>query len=109
MAELKNGAITEYTLTPEDVGLKSQSLIGLTVSSSAESLALIRDALGKRQGEYADKASDVIALNAGAGIYVAGLARDIKQGVALAHDLISTGQALEKFDNLRDFTRALAS
>ncbi|MDQ8037598.1 MAG: anthranilate phosphoribosyltransferase [Pedobacter sp.] len=107
VAELKNGVITEYTLTPEDVGLKSQSLIGLTVSSSAESLALIRDALGKRQGEYAEKAADVIALNAGAGIYVAGLARDIKQGVALAHDLISTGQALEKFDNLRDFTRAL--
>ncbi len=106
VAELKNGVITEYTLTPEDVGLKSQSLIGLTVSSSAESLALIRDALGKRQGEYAGKAADVIALNAGAGIYVAGLTRDIKQGVALAHDLISTGQALEKFDNLREFTRA---
>lgn len=107
VAELKNGEISEYTLTPEDVGLKSQSLIGLTVSSSAESLALIRDALGKRKGEYADKAADVIALNAGAGIYVAGLARDIRQGVALAHDLVSTGQALEKFDNLRDFTRAL--
>jgi anthranilate phosphoribosyltransferase len=107
VAELKNGEISEYTLTPEDVGLKSQSLIGLTVASSAESLALIRDALGKRQGEHAEKAADVIALNAGAGIYVAGLARDIRQGVALAQDLISTGQALEKFDNLRDFTRAL--
>ncbi|HEX6592625.1 MAG TPA: anthranilate phosphoribosyltransferase [Moraxellaceae bacterium] len=109
VAELKNGEIREYTLTPEDVGLKSQSLIGLTVSSSAESLALIRDALGKRQGEYAEKAADVIALNAGAGIYVAGLTRDIRQGVALAHDLISTGQALEKFDNLREFTRSLGN
>ncbi len=109
VAELKNGEISEYTLTPEDVGLRSQSLIGLTVSSSAESLALIRDALGKRQGEHAQKAADVIALNAGAGIYVAGLVRDIRQGVALAHDLVSTGQALEKFDNLRDFTRALSA
>lgn len=106
VAELKNGDIREYTLTPEDVGLKSQSLIGLTVSSSSESLALIRDALGKRKGEFADKAVDVLAFNAGAGIYVAGLARDIKQGVALAHDVICSGQALEKFDTLRDFTRA---
>lgn len=106
VAELKNGDIREYTLTPEDVGLKSQSLIGLTVSSSPESLALIRDALGKRKGEFADKAVDVLAFNAGAGIYVAGLARDIKQGVALAHDVICSGQALEKFDTLRDFTRA---
>lgn len=109
VAELKHGEIREYTLTPEDVGLKSQSLIGLTVESSAESLALIRDALGKRRGEHADKAADTLALNAGAGIYVAGLARDIKQGVALAQDVIYSGQALEKFDTLRDFTRALAN
>lgn len=107
VAELKNGVITEYTVIPEDFGLKSQSLIGLTVESSKESLALIRDALGKRQGEHAQKAADTLALNAGAGIYVAGLARDLKQGVALAHDLIWSGQALEKFDTLRDFTRAL--
>jgi anthranilate phosphoribosyltransferase len=108
VAELKNGTITEYTVIPEDFGLKSQSLIGLTVDGAPASLALIRDALGKRQGEHAEKAADTLALNAGAGIYVAGLARDMKQGVALAQDLIYTGQALEKFDNLRDFTRALA-
>ncbi|MCC2638038.1 MAG: anthranilate phosphoribosyltransferase [Moraxellaceae bacterium] len=107
VAELKNGMITEYTVIPEDFGLKSQSLIGLTVESAKESLALVRDALGKRQGEHALKAADTLALNAGAGIYVAGLARDLKQGVALAHDLIWSGQALEKFDTLRDFTRAL--
>jgi anthranilate phosphoribosyltransferase len=109
VAELKNGEIREYTLTPEDVGLKSQSLIGLTVNSAAESLALIRDALGKRKGEFADKAVDTLAFNAGAGIYVAGLTSDIKQGVALAHDVIWSGQALEKFDNLRDFTQALTA
>ncbi|MDF3031336.1 MAG: anthranilate phosphoribosyltransferase [Moraxellaceae bacterium] len=107
VAELKNGEITEYSVIPEDLGLKSQSLVGLTVDGASESLALIRDALGKQQGEHAGKAADTIALNAGAGIYVAGLARDLKQGVALAQDLIATGQALEKFDLLRDFTRAL--
>lgn len=108
VAELKDGEIREYTIQPEDVGLKSQSLIGLTVDSSAESLALIRDALSKRKGEYADKAADTIALNAGAGIYVAGLTQSLKQGVALASDLIWSGQSLEKFDNLREYTRSLA-
>jgi anthranilate phosphoribosyltransferase len=107
VAELKNGSITEYTVIPEDFGLKSQSLIGLTVAGAKESLALVRDALGKREGEHALKAADTIALNAGAGIYAAGLVRDMKQGVALAQDLIWSGQALEKFDLLRDFTRAL--
>lgn len=109
VAELKNGAIREYTLTPEDVGLESRSLVGLTVESATESLALIRDALGKRRGEHAEKAADTIAFNAGAGIYVAGLTRDLKQGVALAQDVIHSGQALEKFDNLREFTRALSA
>lgn len=109
VAELKDGVIWEYSVQPEDVGLKSQSLIGLTVNSAADSLALIRDALGKRKGEYAEKAADVIALNAGAGIYVAGLTRDFKQGVALASDVIWSGQALEKFDNLREITRAMGT
>lgn len=109
VAELKDGEIREYILTPEDVGLKSQSLVGLSVNGASESLALIRDALGKRKGEHAEKAADAIALNAGAGIYVAGLTRDLKQGVALAHDVIYSGQALEKFDNLREFTQSVSA
>lgn len=109
VAELKDGEIREYILTPEDVGLKSQSLVGLSVNGAAESLALIRDALGKRKGEHAEKAADTIALNAGAGIYVAGLTKDFKQGVALAHDVIYSGQALEKFDNLREFTQSVSA
>lgn len=109
VAELKDGEIREYILTPEDVGLKSQSLVGLTVNGASESLALIRDALGKRKGEHAEKAADTIALNAGAGIYVAGLTKDLKQGVALAHDVIYSGQALEKFDNLREFTQSVSA
>lgn len=109
VAELKNGEIHEYTLTPEDVGLKSQSLVGLTVNGATESLALIRDALGKRKGEHAEKAADTIALNAGAGIYVAGLTKDFRQGVALALDVIHSGQALEKFDNLREFTQSVSA
>lgn len=109
VAELKNGEIHEYILTPEDVGLKSQSLVGLSVNGSKESLALIRDALGKRKGEHAGKAADTIALNAGAGIYVAGLTKDFRQGVALALDVIHSGQALEKFDNLREFTQSVSA
>jgi anthranilate phosphoribosyltransferase len=109
VAELKNGEIHEYILTPEDVGLKSQSLVGLSVNGAGESLALIRDALGKRTGEFAGKAADTIAFNAGAGIYAAGLTKDFKQGVALAQDVIYSGQALEKFDNLREFTRSVTA
>ena len=107
VAELKDGVVREYTITPEDLGLQSQSLIGLDVTDAKASLALIQDALGKRQGEHARKAADMIALNAGAALYVAGITRSWKQGVALADDLICSGQALEKLNDLRLFTRAL--
>ncbi len=108
VAELKDGEIREYTLTPEDVGLQSQSLVGLDVADSEASLALIRDALGKREGEAANKAADMIALNAGAALYVSGVVSDLKQGVALAEDAIHGGLALEKMEALAVFTQGLA-
>jgi anthranilate phosphoribosyltransferase len=107
VAEWKNGAVQEYSVVPEDLGVASQSLVGLMVGDSTESLALILDALGKQATEQGRKAADIIALNAGAAIYVAGLTSSWKLGVALAEDVISTGQALEKLNDLRLFTRAL--
>lgn len=107
VVELKKGEISEYHLSPEDVGLKSQSLVGLDVTDSEASLALIRDALGKRETEAAAKAADMIALNAGAALYVSGVVADIKQGVALAEDVIHGGQALEKMEALAVFSQGL--
>lgn len=104
VAELKDGEVTEYHIKPEDLGIKSQSLIGLEVDSPADSLALIRDALGKQEGQYAKKAADVIALNAGAAIYAANVASSLKEGVAMAQDAIASGLALEKMRELADFT-----
>lgn len=104
VAELKNGEIREYEIKPEDFGIKSQSLIGLTVSSAAQSLELIQDALGERATENGRKAADIIALNAGAAIYAANIASDFKQGVAMAEDAIASGLALEKMKELVSFT-----
>jgi len=107
VVELKDGVITEYLLSPEDVGIESQSLVGLDVADSVESLALIRDALGKRSTDAAKKAADMIALNAGAALYVAGVATSLKNGVALAEDTIHGGQALEKMGELAAFSQGL--
>lgn len=105
VAELKDGQINEYLLTPEDVGLKTQSLTGLTVDNVADSLARLQDTLDKRQLADAQKAADMIALNAGAALYVSGLASSIKQGVTMAEDAIYSGLAFEKLSALRDFSR----
>lgn len=105
IAELKNGVVIEYQIKPEDFGLKSQSLIGLTVSNTQQSLDLINDALSKRRGEHAQKAADVIALNAGAAIYVSGITRNLQDGIEMARDAIGSGLAAEKMRELAAFTQ----
>jgi anthranilate phosphoribosyltransferase len=107
VAELKDGMIHEWILTPEDYGIRSQSLIGLTVVDAADSLALIQDALGRTKTERGEKAAQMIALNAGAGLYVSGLASSYQQGIDLAQDVIYGGQALEKMSILAEFTQTL--
>ena len=108
VAELRQGQVTEYRIKPEDLGVESQSLVGLTVASAEESLALIEDALGKRSTPIAQKAADIIALNAGAAIYVSGIADTLLEGVQRAQDAIGSGLALEKIRDLAAFTRCQA-
>ncbi len=104
VAELKDGQIREYQIQPEDFGIKSQTLIGLSVNDAQESLALIRDALGKRKTENGQKAADMIVLNAGAALYAADHASSLKEGMHLAQDALHTGLAWEKLDELVSFT-----
>lgn len=108
VAEFKDGNITEYTIKPEDFFAKRQSLDGLSVSDAKQSFDIISDALGKQQGENAEKAADLIAINSGAALYIAGCAADLKQGVAMAQDAIVSGLARAKISDFAAFTKAQA-
>ncbi len=111
VAELKDGEITVYELMPEDAGIESQTLIGLDVDSPEQSLALIRTALsGSETTDRAVlKARDMIALNAGAAIYTAGLASNYPNGVNQAQTVIQNGSALTKLKSLAAYTQQLAN
>ncbi len=102
VAELKEGTVSEYSITAEDAGLEKQSLDGLQVHSSDESLALIQSAFA---GEN-KKAIDMIALNAGAALYAADLADSLQAGVAKAKEVILSGTAAEKVKELSEFSQA---
>lgn len=108
VAELKDGTVTTYTVRPEDVGLATQGLSGLAVNSAQQSYQLIREALTGADDEVAARAADLIAFNAGAAIYTAGVAQSLEAGVSMAQDAISTGLAFEKMKELAAFTDALA-
>lgn len=113
VAELKNGAVQEYDVQPEDFGVRSQSLIGLSVPDTQSSLKLIHAAFKRGHDEVgidielANKAADIIAVNAGAALYVAGVVSDWRHGVQLAEDEIHGGRAGEKMEELAVFTQGL--
>ncbi|MDN5801126.1 MAG: anthranilate phosphoribosyltransferase [Psychrobacter sp.] len=111
VAELKDGKISVYEMMPEDAGIESQTLIGLDVASPEQSLALIRAALsGTETHDRAIlKARDMIALNAGAAIYTAGLASNYPNGVSRAQKVIQNGDALIKLESLAEYTQQLAA
>ena len=66
------------------------------------------DALGKQRGSNATKAADLIAINAGAALYVAGCASTLNQGIEMAQDSIQSGLALAKVKDFAAFTKAQA-
>ena len=104
VAELKDGQVKEYTITPSDFDFEVQSLEGLSVNSASESLNLIKSALGKSQDDAAQKARAIITLNAGAAIYASDLADSLEEGVQRAADAIGSGLALSKLADLANFT-----
>ncbi|MGO1966505.1 MAG: anthranilate phosphoribosyltransferase [Moraxellaceae bacterium] len=111
VAELKDGEVSVYDITPEDVGIESQTLIGLDVASPEQSLELIRAALSGTETSDTSvlKARDMVALNAGAAIYTAGLASNYPNGVSRAQKIIQNGDALAKLESLAQYTQKLAA
>jgi len=105
VAELKDGMIAEYSISAETAGLEAQTLEGLQVADSSESLALIKAAFS---GEN-PKAADMIALNAGAALYAADICDTLEGAVAKALDVIASGAALAKMQELASFSQNFAA
>lgn len=107
VTELCDGNIESYHICPEDFSLQSQSLEGLTVNGAAASATLIRRALAGADDEPAQKAAMMLALNAGATIYVSGCAATLADGVAMAEDALASHLAEEKLKQFIDFTQLM--
>ena len=101
VAELKDGDIREYTITPESLGLKTHPLDSLRIEDATQSLTLVKTALTDNHSA----AADIVALNAGAAIYAANLCSTLQQGVDMARDILGTGIAWEKLQEFAVFTQ----
>ncbi|OBS08072.1 anthranilate phosphoribosyltransferase [Acidihalobacter prosperus] len=104
VAELRDGRISSYRLTPEDCGLTSASLDEIRVEDPAASQAMMAGVLAGEAGA----ARDIVLLNAGAALYVSGRAASVSEGVAQASAAIDSGEARRRLDALARFTQQLA-
>ncbi len=92
VAELHNGNIKTYNITPEEFGLSRADLTTIQVNSVEESLTMVHSVLDNQAGT----ARDIVVLNAGAAIYAAGLTNSFAEGVTQAQAILSKGAAREK-------------
>jgi anthranilate phosphoribosyltransferase len=105
VAELKEGRVRVFSIQPEQFGLKRGDMSKLAVTSPAGSLEMIESVLKDEPGP----ARDIVALNAGAAIYVAGLAPDLGAGIETAQAVIASGAARKKLQDLVALSRKLAA
>jgi len=103
VGELKNGEINEYILNPGQFGLELYDRRAITVTTVDESKAMIVAVLEGQPGP----AHNIVALNAGAAIYVAGRADSHKAGVERASQVIKSGAAKQKMEEFIAFTQKL--
>lgn len=104
-AELRDGQIRTGTLVPTALDTEMGDVAGLKVEGPLGSLALIRDALNNVPGP----AREIVTLNAGAALYVAGLAEDIRAGVKLARETVMTGKTAHKLEELARVSQELGA
>ena len=105
VAELKNGVVSNYTITPEQFNLPRADLDTIAIKNAAESLAMLKNVLNNR----AESAKNIVLLNAGAAIYAANLTDSLAEGIAKANEVIVNGAAYEKFETFISYTRTFTS
>ena len=104
VGELRDGKVREYEIHPEDFGIAMSASRNLKVGNPEESIAMLRAVLDNQPGP----ANDIVALNAGAALYVAGVADSIADGLARARAVIADGSARERMQQYVATSRALA-
>jgi anthranilate phosphoribosyltransferase len=102
IAELKDGQVNEYTVTPEQFGLKSAPLDSIRVATVDEAKAMLLGVLDNKPGA----ARDIVQFNAGAAIYVSGLTATLADGIKKAAETIASGAAKQKLAQLVALSKA---
>ena len=105
VCEVLGGEIRDYTLEPETLGVERAPIDEIAGGDSAENA---RIALAILSGETDDARRDIVAVNAGAALYVSGAVSTLRDGVALASNTIASGAGMRKLAELAAATKELS-
>ena len=100
VAEVEGASVTEYTVTPADLGVETHDLAAVAGGTPAENAADVRGIL---DGDVGGAKRDIVLANAGAAVYVAGEADSLAAGVDAARASIDSGAARARLDALCEF------
>lgn len=100
VSEIKNGSVVSYDITPGDFGIAEANADDIKGGTGEENAVILKDILSGAKGPK----RDVVLMNAGAAIYVAGIAKSLAEGIKLAEESIDSGKAKEKLDALVAFS-----
>ena len=104
VAEVRDGKIRTYEVTPVELNVRQHPIEAMAGGAPAENARIARAVLAGEKGAR----SDIVAVNAGAALYVSGAVPSIRDGVALARQSIASGQARRKLEELITVTQELA-
>lgn len=104
IAEFHRDEFSEYTITPEQFGIRRSSLDALVIANPQESLDMITEALSGKKGP----AYDMVSLNAGATIYAGDLVGTISEGVDRAREILDKGSGIDRLADLVKVSNSLA-
>ena len=100
IAELKDGAVSRYSISPQQFGIDEGKLVDIVAKDSTESLQIVNCVFENKVGA----ALDIVKLNAGAALYASDKATTLEEGVSMATDAIASGEAKNKFQQYIEYT-----
>jgi anthranilate phosphoribosyltransferase len=100
VAELKNGVVSKYSISPQQFGIEEGSLLDIVAKDSSDSLHIINEVFDNKSGA----ALDIVKLNAGAALYASDKTTTLKEGMSAAANVLASGDAKKKFQQYIEFT-----
>ena len=103
VSEVRDGSVTTYEINPEDYGINCTDKQGLSGGDAAENASIILSLFEGRKGAK----RDILLMNAAAALYVGKKAESFKEGIGMVEEIIDSGKAMKKLEELRGYTGAL--